>query len=313
MKKYVVLIFLLYASLSLHGQTKSAAVFVQPVTGSGRSPGDNDFFYKQLVYEVGYQKFILAKARKDAEYSLAAAISEQRDDVPPGVRQYNINLALIDNKTNKTVSDGFLIYETSDEIKDLFPTLAYTLLYTIPEDAGKNNWRNKILYAGASAVWSPRIYTSEGAAGHIAGFGGGLFAEYHFLNFMSVEAGFEIATDKLKITSSAGDTYGNILLEIPVLIKYVHKPGDFFVLEPYAGAHLNIPFKKTTEPPIISWLAGFQYGVKLNPGIIFIDPRFSMDIGKSALNTDAGVKDLTFQRYIFRLGIGYKIGFFIRR
>ena len=312
MKKYIVCILLLCASFSLCAQTRSAAVFVQPVTGSGRSPGDNDFFYQQLVYEVGYQKFILAKERKDAEFSIAAAISEQRDDVPPGVKQYNIHLSLVDNKTGKTTVDGFLIYETADEVKDLFPTLAYTLLYTIPEDAGKNNWRNKTLYIGASAVWSPRVYTSESSSAQLVNFGGGVFAEYHFLNFLSVEAGFEIATDMVKVRYS-GAVYTNILLEIPVLVKYVIKPGDFFVLEPYLGAHLNIPFGKATVPPIISALAGFQYGVKAGPGVVFVDPRFSMDIGESAISQESTFKDISFHRYIFRLGIGYKIGFFTKR
>jgi len=312
MRKYIVFILLLCASFSLCAQTRSAAVFVQPVTGSGRSTGDNDFFYQQLVYEVGYQKFILAKEKKDAEFSLAAAISEQRDDVPPGVRQYNIHLTLIDNKTGQTTADGFLIYETAEEIEDLFPTLAYTLLYTIPEDAGKNNWRNKTLYAGAGAIWSPRIYTSESSSAHLVSFGGGFFAEYHFLDFLSVEAGFEIATDMFKVKYS-GETYNNILLEIPVLVKYVIKPGDSFMIEPYAGAQLNIPFGKATKPPIISALAGFQYGVKAGPGILFVDPRFSFDIGESAISPESTFKDLNFQRYIIHLGIGYKIGFFIKR
>ena len=313
MRKYIVFILLLCPFFSLYAQTRSAAVFVPPVTGMGSTTGDNDFFYKQLVYEVSYQKFILAKTNKDAEFILNATISEQRDDVPTGVKHYNIHLVLIDNKTGKTASEGDLIYESIEEVKDLFPTLAHTLLYTIPEEAGKDNWRNKTLYAGASAIWSPRIYTSESSSAHLVSFGGGLFAEYHFLNFLSVEAGFEIATDMFKVTSSGSGNYTNILLEIPVLVKYVIKPGDFFVLEPYAGAHFNIPFGKSTVPPLISVLAGFQYGVKAGPGVVFVDPRFSMDIGESAISKESTFKDISFHRYIIHLGIGYKIGFFTKR
>jgi len=62
-------------------------------------------------------------------------------------------------------------------------------------------------------------------------------------------------------------------------------------------------------------LAGFQYGIKLGPGVLFIDPRFSIDMGKSSLNVDPayGINELSFQRYIIHLGIGYKLGFFTKR
>jgi hypothetical protein len=309
MKKYIVLILLLCAVFSLYAQTNSAAVFVPPVTGIGSKPQDNELFFKQLVFEVTYQKFKLAKDKKDAEFSLVATLSEQTDD--PG--HYILKLAIVDNKTNTSRSDGSLVYEAPEDIKDLFPSLVYTLLYTIPSDSGKDNWRNKWLFAGVSAIWSPRIYSSESLLTHLTGFGGGVFTEYHLMDFLSVETGFEIATDMIKVISKDEESYTNILLEIPVMLKFVIKPGDHFILQPYAGVQVNVPFDKTTVPPAISWLAGFQYGVKAGPGVLFIDPRFSMDIGESNMDADHSVKDLTFQRYTLHLGIGYKLGFFTKR
>jgi len=117
----------------------------------------------------------------------------------------------------------------------------------------------------------------------------------------------------IKVVAKAEESYSNVLLEIPVLLKFVLKPGDIFVLQPYAGVHFNIPFGKTTVPPAVSWLAGFQYGVKAGPGVVFIDARFSMDIGESAMEADPSVKDITFQRYVLHLGVGYKLGFFTKR
>jgi len=313
MKKYIVFILLLCASFSLCAQSRSATVYVPPITGTGGKPADNDFFYKQLVYEVEYQKFVLAKAKKDAEFSLAATLSAHPDNRPTGDKQYVLHLSIVDNKTGKSMSDGELIYEVAEDIKNLFPSLVYTLLFTIPEETGKDNWRDKILFAGVGAFWTPRVYTSESSSAHLVNFGAGVFAEYHFLNFLSVEAGFEIANDMFKVTSSGSENYTNILLEIPVLVKYVFKPGDIFVLEPYVGAHFNIPFGKATVPPIISALAGFQYGVKAGPGVVFVDPRFSMDIGESAISQESDFKDISFQRYIIHIGVGYKIGFLTRR
>jgi len=312
MKKNIVCIILLCAAFSLYAQSNSAAVFVPPVTGTGSKPEDNDYFYKQLISEIKYQKFNLAKAQKDAEFSLVAVLSVLPDNAD-GVKQYNLHLELKDNQTNKARSDGDLVYETPEDIKEMFPSLVYTLLYTIPTESGKDNWRNKRLYAGAAAFWTPRIYNFETMSTYIANFGGGIFAEYHILHFLSAEAGLELASDSTKIVQKA-EPYNNVLLEIPVLLKFIITPGDYFVLEPYAGVHFNIPFQKTTVPPAISWLIGFQYGVKAGPGILFIDPRFSMDLGKSTLaDPPTGASDISFQRYIIHIGIGYKLGFFTKR
>ena len=309
MKKNIILLLLFCASFSLYAQSNTAAVYVPPVTGTGSKPGDNEYFYKQLISEVAYQHFNLAKVKKDAEFSLVGTLSEHSDNA----RQYILHLEIVDNKTDKARSDGELVYEVPEDIKDLFPSLVYTLLYTIPQDSGKDNWRNKWLFAGINAFWSPRIYTSESVLTHLASFGGGIFTEYHLLSFLSVETGFGIATDMLKVIARDKESYSNVLLEIPVLVKFVLKPGDYFVLEPYAGVHFNIPFDKTTIPPAVSWLVGIQYGVKAGPGVLFIDPRFSMDIGESVMDQDSAFKNLSFLRYILHLGIGYKLGFFTKR
>ena len=309
MKKYIVLPLLLCASFSLYAQSNTAAVYVPPVTGTGSKPGDNEYFHKQLLSEVTYQKFNLAKAKKDAEFSLVGTLHEH----PDNMRQYVLHLAIVDNKTDKSRSDGELVYEVPEDIKDLFPSLVYTLLYTIPEGSGKDNWRNQWMYAGISAFWTPRIYTSESASAHLANFGGGFFSEYHLLNFLSVGAGFELASDMTKVYAKIGEDYSNVLLEIPVLVKFVYKPGDHFLLEAYGGIHLNIPFNRATDPPVVSWLVGFQYGVKAGPGVLFVDPRFSMDIGETLMDRDSAFRDVSFQRYIIHIGVGYKLGFFTRR
>jgi len=313
MKKYIVCLFLLCASFSLYAQSNSAAVYVPPVTGTGSKPEDNDFFYNQLVSEVTYQHFILAKTQKAAEFSLVGTLSAHPDNASYGVKQYVLHLSIVDNKTNKSRSDGELVYEVPEDIKELFPSLVYTLLYTIPEGSGKDNWRNKWLFAGINAIWTPRIYTAESVTTYLGSFGGGVFTEFHFLKFMSVGAGLEIASDSVKVAVRDKESYSNVLLEIPVFARIVLKPGNYFLVEPYGGVQFNIPFNKTTVPPKISWLAGFQYGVKVGPGVLFIDPRFSMDIGKSAMDPDSVFKDISFQRYIIHLGIGYKLGFLTKR
>jgi hypothetical protein len=130
---------------------------------------------------------------------------------------------------------------------------------------------------------------------------------------LSLGAGFEYASDLIRVSPNAGENYGNMLLEIPVFVKFVFKPGGYVIVEPYTGIQFNIPFDKTILPPLMSWLIGLHYGVKTGPGILFIDPRITFDIGKSGMDPDSPFKDISFQRNIIHLGIGYKFGFFTKR
>jgi len=317
MKKHILLTLLLCVAFPLCAQSNNASIFILPVTGTGSKPADNGFFYDKLVTEIADLRFNIAKSLPNSEFYLIGTLASQPDDPnKPDVKQYVFRLTLLNSKTNESSADGELVYENLDNINDQFMLLLYSVLNTIPASAGKNNWRNKRLFVGGAASWTPRIYTSEGTAMHLASFGGGVFAEYHFLDFAAVEAGLELASDLIRIYPDDEEHYKNTLMEIPLLLKFVLKPGDFSVFEPYAGIHLNIPFSKTTEPPLLAWMVGFQYGVKAGPGILFINPRFSMDVGKSRMETDpatTGLSELFFQRDIIHLSIGYKVGFLTRR
>jgi len=314
MKKIIVCILLLCPVFPLCAQSNSASVFVLPVMGTGSRAGDNAFFFKHISSEVTYQYYTLAKTLKDAEFYLVGTLYPYSGKADMSGNQYVFHLALLDTKTNGTRADGELVYTVPEDVNDLLPVLVSTVLNTIPAGTGKNNWRNKRLYVGAAAFWTPRIYTADSASAHIASFGGGIHAEYHSLDFMAFGAGLELASDMIKVSPKAEENYSNTLLEIPLLLKFVIKPGDFSILEPYGGVQFNIPFTKTTVPPVISWLGGIQYGIKVGFGVLFIDPRFSIDMGKSALNVAvADMNGLLFQRYIIHLGVGYKVGFFTRR
>jgi hypothetical protein len=229
--------------------------------------------------------------------------------------------------TDETMVELELLYETVDEIVGLFPDVVSILVFGIPEGAGekddldsivpedtgrKDEWRNKWLYLGASAVWTPRIYVGkDNSSTYLGSFGAGLSAELHFLNFMSFETGVKLASDWVATSQNAAGYYQDLLLEIPLLIKFVLKPGTYFMIEPYVGAQLNIPFFNITRPPLISLLAGLQYGVEAGPGALFIDGRFAMDFGYSTVG-DPG-RNAFYHRYIIHLGLGYKFGLFQKK
>jgi len=305
------MVLLFCGGLSLSAQSRtSASIYVSPVTGTGSKPEDNTLFYNQLVIELTDQNYVMVMAQDGADFSLVGTLVQTDEG------EFSFHLELQDNKIGETTVEGELLYETVDDINSQFPVLVSTLLYTIPDDpipkAGtgiNDEWRNKWLYVGASAIWSPRIYTGTETSTNLLSIGGGISAEFHVLNFLSLEAGLEFAQDMVKINDK--DEMCS-LLEIPLLIKGVFKPGKWFMLEPYAGVQLNIPFESTTKAPA-TFLAGLQYGVKAGPGTFFVNARFGMDIGDFNVEATSDHDGFSFKRTTIHVGVGYKFGLINRK
>ena len=309
-KNILILVLLFCGGFSLTAQAHTGvSIYVPLVNGIGSKPGDNSLLYNQLVSEVKDLGFNAERVQSKADYSLIGTLAPYSDD-----GHFSFHLELLDNKTGETTVEGELVYETVDDINSLFPDLVSTLVYTIPEDDGKpevtgkpkdtgtnDDFLNRWLYIGASAFWTPSLYTGD-SKDNIASFGAGFSAELHVLNFLSLEAGLELVEE-----SVANTKYH--LLEIPLLLKFVVKPNATrFMIEPYAGLQLNIiPYTSTIKPSWGTFLAGLQYGIKTGPGLFFVDARLGIDLEKSE------VKDpnpLSFQRTTFHLGFGYKFGIF---
>jgi len=307
-KNILAMVLLLFGGFSLAAQSRTGtSIYVLPVTGIGSSPEDNSIFYEQLVSELINHNFTPAKAQKGADFSFVGTLA------PTDGKEHSFRLGLLDNKTGKTTVEGELLYGTTEDINTQFPVLISNLLYTIPENTGVNDeWRNKWLYVGASAIWSPRIYKGIGTdtQTNLFSFGGGISAELQVFNFLSVGTGLEFAQDMVKISDKEEKAS---LLEIPVLMKLVLKPGTWFMIEPYAGVQFNIPFESDTyKPSGVSMLAGLQYSVKAGPGAFFVDARFGMDLSDSTIKVQTASnskgEEKSFNRTTIHLGVGYKIG-----
>jgi len=304
-KNILAMVLLFCGGLSLSAQSRTGtSVYVLPVTGIGSNVEDNSIFYEQLVSELVNHNFIPAKTQKGADFSFVGTLA------PTDGKEFSFRLELLDNKTGKTTVEGELLYETPEDINTQFPVLVSSLLYTIPENTGINDeWRNKWLYVGASFIWSPRIYKGTDSQTNLLSFGGGISAELHVSNFMSMEAGLEFAQDMYKKPNTKDEYTNYNLLEIPLLLKFVFKPGTWFMIEPYAGVQFNIPFDSNTyKPSGISLLGGLQYGVKAGPGAFFVDARFGIDLSDSTIQATSNSKELSFKRTTIHLGVGYKIG-----
>ena len=238
-------------------------------------------------------------------YHIDEREAENLDDSEAGAKENVFTLELINSATGEVVARQHLVYHSTDAaVGDLISIIVYNMLLSVPEIETDADWRSNWLYADINAIWSPRVYTANEQSINWVNFGIGLSLEYHFLDFMSVGLGVQLVQDGVVISKESGGEYRDLLLEAPLTIKFIFKPLQF-MLEPYGGVSFNLSLMNTTKPSFLSWLAGFQFGIKAGPGMIVIDPRFSMDFFNSQIvQNSAG-----YQRYLFQFSVGYKFGF----
>ena len=342
MKKYYILLLLFYAGFSLVAQTNSKIfIFFPSITGVSCNPDDNRAIVGMLTNEISLRGYVLTSSPQGADFLLYGTVAPYYDDldhngryfqdVPANITyffnglpedtqepQYIFNLTLKDIKANEVIHQT-IVYTSFDAVLNFFPVVTYNLFTHIAgpqqQSDADSGWLNKWLYAGIGAFWSPRIYSGIEQSVHLVNFGGGVSVELLFLKFLSFETGAEIVTDW--VAYSAEDNYQNLMLEIPLALKLVIKLSDHYMLGPYGGIHINIPLLETTKPPLLSWMAGIMGGFRAGPGMFFIEPRVSMDLGSSSLNTEQDVTQnvtpLDYQRFITHIGIGYKFGIFTKR
>jgi hypothetical protein len=219
-------------------------------------------------------------------------------------------LELINSISGEVIAKQYIIYRFTDAaVGDLISIIVYNMLTGIPDIEADADWSNNWLFANIDAIWSPRVYAVPDPYTSWVNFGIGVSLEYHFLDFMSVGLGVQLVQDCIVIPDEDyGVEYRDLLLEIPLALKFVFRP-SMFTLEPYGGISYNHSLMGTTNPSFLSWFAGIQAGMKVGPGMIVIDPCFSMDF----FNSQIVENSIEYQRYLFQISLGYKFGFLPKR
>jgi len=337
-KKATVLLLLLFASFSLFAQTfRELKVYVPPITGEG-AQGDNAYFYSRLSYEVAFQQHSIVRALRGSDFTLRGSIMtleemlsvtagntysfyDARNEGKEAVQAqraaerrqgytgeaFVFNVELLNSATGEVKGDQYIIYNWVDSyVAGFLSTIVYNMLSGIPDIEIVDDWRDKWLFLEASALWVPRIYTGRYQSVNWANFGLRLAVDFQFLNFISVDLGVQFVQDWVVISATGGQ-YRDLLLEVPLAIKYVFKPFNYLMLEPYGGVSLNFSIMNYTKPSLLSWFVGAQLDVKAGPGMVVIDPHFAMDFSKSS------IANVQYQRYMIQIGIGYKFGFFRKK
>ncbi|MCL2008082.1 MAG: hypothetical protein FWG77_08360 [Treponema sp.] len=316
MKSFLALL-LFGLTLSISAQSNPPpSFFISPIEGQGTGPGDNNFIVVNVGNEIRARDYIITSSVFDAEYVIAGRIENAGDYYgdPELWDSFILVLELRNPGTGMNFLEQQLVYSTIEDLGYFFPLLMHNMMSMFGEslESGAfepidDTWKNKHIYLSAIAYWTPRIYMGLDSSFHYRNFGGALLAEWHFTNFLALKAGAGIAPEWVRVTNQEG--YQDLILEVPVALQFVFKPSTHFMLEPYGGIMLNFPLMhRITDPSLISAMAGFQYGVKMGPGVFVVNPRLSIDLRLSRLHES----ESTYRRYLIHIGLGYKLGFITR-
>jgi len=332
LKKCSVALLLFWcAAFSLHAQYKSNIyIYFASITGTGQTPNDNRLLVNMITSELAARKYTMINTPQTADFLLygTLALFDENEDYVSNIRPavtYTYNAGLQDYSYDqlyifqlvlRKADTGEIIlhnilYATLDDTYNFFPIIVNNLLMHIGGMRSADDWPDHWLNVGVGAFWSPRVYKGEhNESVHYANFGGSASAEAHFWKYLSFEMGINLVPDWVRYSET--EEYNNLMLEIPLALKFYKKLTYYFLIAPYGGVHFNVPLYATTKPPPVAWMLGVTGGIRVGPGMVFIDPRFSMDIGQSILNR-APRTEISYQRTLIHIGLGYKYGFFPKK
>lgn len=310
----------------LYAQPRSnARIFVpRPVGGI---PYQQVFFQDQFQEELKGAGYIVAETREESDYTLQMTIqTDTRFDGaggPGGTDRFTLLVRLLTSKSNIELVRFEFPFTNMEEMTGWNLFLLYRAMARIPggalpEDIAEeaapfppfpvtdNSWRRKRLYLnfglGADMAYFMQPGSTMASQGMVMP-AILIGAEFHPLDFFSVEA------DPVKLRFlHDGDRYF-ATAGFALLCKGVFKPGDYAMLEPYAGAEFSIPLRAGTEIPWLSALGGMQFGFRGGR-------REAYTIDFSVTYSLAGrlklVTETTNGTLKFGLLFGYKVGFFDR-
>ena len=324
--RFFLILFILISANICAQRSREALIYVPPIAGTGATE-EKAYFYKQITQEVINQFHGIVRLKYSSDFTLKCRIEpfachhdpfiicpvhpanegfDSADENPQNV----FYLELINSSANELIGGQYIIYTEADESLDSFISVSvYNLLSWIPDIDLGEDIRDRWLFLGVNVMWAPRYYHSSNDSVYWQNFGLGAELEFHFLNFMSVSLGVQFSQDWIVVSRLFEEEYQDLILETPIALKFVLKPAEYFMLQPYGGFAYNFSIQGNTEPCPHTWFAGLQFGVKLGSGFLTIDPRFTMDYYVSRVHT-ISESVMEYQRYMMQIAVGYKFGFF---
>ena len=340
------LIFFTLMTLSSFAQTREdISVYIRPVIGT---PEQAVFFAENFAMETAAAGYKVVEDQHEADYSIKLEVKPNmilyedgvEEPAPPDEPQLTLQLTLIRNADDvEVISFSYPFNEMEDMynynlylLYEAMANVPLTKLGDIPVPEDEDWWRNKWLYVRMSMDY-PVVTTHQllpdGLYGGNAIYdsltpgkyapldhkvravpGATIGLELQYLYWMSAEFDFILRF---------GDPIGySFIPELGLALKFPIKPAKHFMLEPFLAGSLsmNTADHYSSFPPMAVG-GGFQFGVKGGSmGAFFADAAFLYSLGHVVTkNTDASLPDphnIHWNRYVFSVGVGYKIGFINR-
>ncbi|MDR3171432.1 MAG: hypothetical protein LBU17_07375 [Treponema sp.] len=192
-----------------------------------------------------------------------------------------------------------------------------------------DEWKNKWLYLGVHAglsqgfykngggLMDSAIYHSQELTGLLA-FDAALSASVSILNFLAIQVEAMFTADSFELYSGnkwlMSVSYTSLM--IPLFAKVVWRPSRFMV-QGYAGAYLSLPLGQlnvehgngsyTADYGVTpGFIGGGGGGIKLGPGVVFVDVRYLTDFGNLVANHN-GNREISHRSKV-AFSLGYEIG-----
>jgi hypothetical protein len=181
-------------------------------------------------------------------------------------------------------------------------------------------WKNKWIYSGIRVGASPHWYrlntSSDIESDTHAAFEAALTGEVQITNRFAFQTELAFSNDTVSATDddTIDVTLHTFTLIIPALAKLTFRPGKFYFAG-FAGPYFTIPLgsmdvKQNGQAGTYGYTApagftgGADAGMKVGPGVLVLDFRYSADF-KYFLANDAA----QYSRNMFSVSFGYNYGF----
>ncbi|MDR2397775.1 MAG: penicillin-binding protein activator LpoB [Spirochaetaceae bacterium] len=199
-----------------------------------------------------------------------------------------------------------------------------------PQKANQNQeWKNKWLYVGLRGGVSLRNYTLQKdipASSVDLGitFEGAAQLSFQFTRFLALQGEGIFTQDTVKYLGEGYEaSFTSWWVMLPVALKLTFRPGPVLIA-PFAGAYFNLPMGDAVFQILgsmdrsyrifapLGFMGGLDLGVKLGPGVLFLDARYGMDSGHTSLSDSGGTLQI-YTRNMISLSVGYEFGLINRK
>ncbi|MDR1636507.1 MAG: PorT family protein [Treponema sp.] len=299
--------------------------------------------------EIAAANYGMVYTPEEADYTMQLNVTEEEDPEVEGGISSVLTISVIRNKDNYKVVEFAWGYVNLEEMYQWNLYLVYNALANVslskleeakapepvvPVDPSAS-WREKWLYLGFRAGPSFTGYSFQSTRNYASGLSpgisgeGGLVADIRILRFFSIQTEMIITFDTFNVAKDpdenngerSTDSFSAISFTAPLMVK-VPLGFEKFLLSFYTGAYLALtPFqinRKSSNSddnydmnlvPPLGFVIGMDLGLRLGPGELFMDLRYTRDFGMTIVRNG---NEPQYIRDRITMGLGYKFGL-IRR